>query len=458
MNYLDFLKSKELIVKNTGFEISRSLLNPMLFDFQKDIVKWALLRGKAAIFADCGLGKTPMQLDWAINIWKRTKRPVLIVAPLAVSKQTKQEGKKFGVSVNICNNDRDISKGINITNYEKLHKFDASIFSGVVIDESSILKNFTGIRRNEIMQAFSRTQYKLACTATPAPNDYEELGNHCQFLNVMTRMEMLAMFFINDTSKTGNWRLKGHVKDNIFWKWLSTWAVMLSKPSDLGYEDNNFLLPDIQYYEHMIKSNEKPKKSFFSSYARDLNERRKIRKDTIKLRCNEAAKIINSSDDLWVIWCGLNEEGDILVSLIDNAIQVAGRHSDEVKESRMFNFSVGKIPRIVTKPKIAGLGMNWQVCHNAAFVGLSDSWEQFYQAVRRIWRFGQISKVNIHIFLEEREGSVLSNIKRKDKQAKEMINNMIIYMSDLVKNELNKSNKQVINYKPNILMEIPKWI
>jgi len=331
--------------------------------------------------------------------------------------------------------------------------------NGILVHNSSILKNFSGIRRNEIIDAFKNTPYKLACTATPSPNDYMELGNHSEFLNILTRSEMLSMFFINDTGHTGHWRLKGYVKDNIFWQWMASWAIMITKPSDIGYANKGFNLPDITYHEHIIKTKVKPKHGFgLIKTNQTLNDRRKIRKETIEIRCKEAADAINSTNDRWVIWCNLNDEGDQLVKYIEEAIQVAGRHDNELKEKRMLDFAQGKIKRIVTKPKIAGLGMNWQICHKAAFIGLSDSWEQFYQAVRRIWRFGQTDKVEIHIILEEREQVVLENIKRKENQARKMIDNMVLYMRDLTNAELKQTQKETADYYPTIPMELPEWI
>jgi len=459
--YQQFLENKYISrgSESSGFDVKLSSLNKMLFDWQKVIDRWSLFKGRSAIFADCGLGKTPMQLEWANQICSRIKdSSVLILAPLAVSEQTRREGEKFGIEVNVCQSSSDVVSGINITNYEKLHKFDPPVFSGIVLDESSILKNFSGTRRNEIIDFSKYIPYRLACTATPSPNDYMELGNHSEFLDVMTRSEMLAMFFVNDSGDTGKWRLKGHVKDNVFWKWMSTWAVMLNKPSDIGYEDGKFILPEINYYEHIIKSDAKPKRGFFVQQASDLNERRKVRKETIEKRCSVAADLINSTDDMWVVWCNLNEEGDTLEKKIDDIVQVAGRHTDEQKASRMLGFANGDIKRIVTKPKIAGFGMNWQICSKAAFVGLSDSWEQFYQAIRRIWRFGQEKNVEVHIFIEEREGSVLDNIKRKDKQAREMTEAMVNNMKDLVKKQLQETKREFVDYNPNVDMKLPDWL
>ncbi len=457
-NYKAFLKEKEITDKSSGFIISKNKLNSQLFNWQKELVKWTINRGRSALFADCGLGKTPMQLSWANQIHIKEKEPILILAPLAVSEQTVFEGEKFNIKVNKIKNNNDIKNGINITNYEKLHKFNTDKFCGIILDESSILKNFSGSIRNQIIDTFINTPYKLACTATPSPNDYMELGNHSEFLNVMTRSEMLSMFFINDSGDTGKWRLKGHVEKNIFWKWLSSWAIMLSKPSDLGYNDDEFILPEIEYNEIILSSKVKPNGMFFLDTAKTLNERRQVRKDTINNRCEIAANLANTNDEKWVFWCNLNDEGTTLTKYVNNAVEVAGRHSNEIKSKRMLSFAKGNIDRLVTKPKIAGLGMNWQICNNAVFVGLSDSWEQFYQAVRRVWRFGQKKKVNIYIIIEEREGSVLENIKRKDTQAQLMIKNMIEYTKELTKKELTQMKKTKTEYNPKIKMELPKWM
>jgi len=456
--YKEFLETKQIVDQKSGFQISLSELNSALFDWQKVITQWSIHRGRAALFESCGLGKTLQQLEWANQTHKKEKEPVLILAPLAVSEQTCGEGEKFDIKVNLCTSHSDVCNGINITNYEKLHKFDLNKFIGVVLDESGILKNFAGTTRNEIINAFQTTPYRLACTATPAPNDYIELGNHSEFLGVMTRSEMLATFFINDTKDTGTWRLKGHVKDNIFWKWVSSWAVMISKPSDIGFEDKDFLLPDIEYHEHILKSRVKPKNRLLLMPASDLNERRKVRQETVEVRSNAASNLINKTKDSWVCWCNLNAESAAMTKKIDGAIEIAGKHSNATKVDRMLGFAAGDIKRIITKPKIAGLGVNWQICNKAAFIGLNDSWEQFYQAVRRIWRFGQKKKVEIHIFIEEREGGVLKNIQRKDKQAQLMLQNMVKHTKDLTKKELKQTKRTFVEYKPEVDMELPKWI
>ncbi|MCP3944033.1 MAG: helicase [Desulfobacteraceae bacterium] len=459
-SYKSFLKTKDLAIVNSGFNIDPHEITNKLFDFQKAIVRWALQKGKAACFLDTGLGKTIVQLEWSRHIHKKEKKPVLVLAPLAVAEQTIEEGLKFGIKVNLCHSHDDVINGINITNYEKLHKFNVRDFIGVVLDESSCLKHFESKYRTLIIDSFIHTKYKLACTATPAPNDFVELGNHAEFLNIMTRPEMLAMFFINDTSKTGTWRLKGHVKDNLFWKWMSSWAVMIAKPSDIGFEDHNFILPKIHYIEHIIKTDKKPNDGYlFPQMASDLNERRKIRKETIKDRCKLAKEIIDDSNgDSFVVWCGLNDESKFLHSIINDSVEITGSQSNDIKIKSILDFAHGRTKKVITKSKITGFGVNWQICNNAIFVGLNDSWESLYQSIRRIWRFGQEKETNIHIIIEEREGSVLANLKRKDIQAKQMQENMIIHMSDFMKREVMQTKNEKTEYNPIIKMEVPQWL
>lgn len=461
-DYSVFLHSKEFVDVPSGFDVGLEELNPALFDWQKVLVRWALRRGRAALFEDCGLGKTIQQLEWARHVSSRKGAPVLIFAPLAVAEQTRQEGQRFGIDVTICSSQDDVVDGINITNYEKFHKFDPSVFCGVVVDESSILKSYTGVFRNEIIEKFGSVPYRLACTATPSPNDYMELGNHSEFLGVMTRVEMLSMFFINDTGDTQKWRLKGHVRDNLFWKWLSSWAVMLSRPSDLGYDDNGFILPELRYHEHLLDPPPNSRRKgggLFPIFDQvtGMDERREVRRDTIEVRCRYAADLINGIGGSWVIWCGLNAEGDLLEKLIDGAVQVAGRHPDEVKAERMLDF-VNRGGRLVTKPRIAGHGMNWQVCNRMAFVGLNDSWEDLYQAVRRVWRFGQRKEVDVHIILDRREGSVLSNVRSKDERAVKMVQEMLTHTRDLSRREVRMAGRDFVKYEPTMEIEVPQWL
>ena len=458
MDYHEFLKEKEIADQPNGFDVPISKINPKLFDWQKALVRWCLIRGRSALFASTGLGKTPMQLVWADTVSKKTKGPVLVLAPLAVSEQTQQEGKKFDIDSSVCSSQSDIRQGINITNYEKLHKFDTSRFPGVVWDESSILKSFGSIR-NQVVEAFRNTPYRLSCTATPSPNDWAELGHQSEALGILTYREMLSTFFINDSGDTGKWRLKGHVQDNVFWRWLASWAAVVAMPSNLGFPDDGFRLPPITYHEHIIPATGKLKRrGFFIQEVSDMTDRRRVRRDTLSVRCQAAADLINSTNDIWAVWCNLNPEGEALTKLIDGAVEVAGRHDNETKAQRMLDFANGKIKRIVTKPEIAGWGMNWQVCSKAAFVGLNDSWESLFQAIRRIWRYGQTKPVDIHIFIEEREGPVLANIKRKDAQASEMALAMADQMKDLTKREVLKASKEFDSYCPKKAMEIPVWM
>jgi hypothetical protein len=429
----------------------------MLFDWQRVLVRWALGKGRCAIFADCGLGKTPIQLVWADHVYRHTGIDVLILAPLAVSRQTKREGQKFSVEVNICRGQEDVKPGINIANYERLHRFDASKFGAVVLDESSIMKNFAGKTRNQIIDMFRSTPYKLCCTATPAPNDYPELGSHCEFLGVMTRSEMLSMFFINDTGDTGKWRLKGHVAENKFWEWLCSWAVMIRKPSDIGFDDGEFILPPLNIIEHRVKY-DGPTYSLFVEPARTLTERRQARKESLADRISAASEIIKSSDQIWLVWCNLNAESEGMAASVPGAVEVTGSDSPEHKETSMLAFSGGQIRCLVSKPKIAGFGMNWQNCNNMVFVGLSDSYEQIYQSVRRCWRFGQKKAVNAHIVIGEREGAVVENIKRKERDMAAMFDGMVRHMADIMKQEIRKTEREQTDYNPTVEMKLPKFL
>ena len=438
MEYQEFLKSKELKFEASGFEPSN--LNRHLFDFQKDVTRWACRRGKSAIFLGTGMGKSIIQLEWAHQVHCHTNQNVLILAPLAVSTQTEREGSKFGIHVNICREQSDIQIGINITNYERINKFKTEDFAGIVLDESGILKGVASKTKNEIISKFKNTKYKLACTATPAPNDYIELGNHCDFLDVMTRSEMLAMFFIHDGSDTAKWRLKGHVKENVFWNWMCQWAVMITKPSDLGYDDGAFILPELEFHEHIIKTEKPFHGELFVREAAGLMDRRRARRESLSDRVALAADIINSDDEQWLIWCGLNDESKMLSEKINDSIEVKGSDSVDHKEKSLLGFSTGDVHRLVSKSKIAGWGMNFQICNNMMFVGISDSYEELHQSIRREWRFGQKNKVDVHIVLSEQEGSVLRNIKRKEKDHEKMIEGMVANMKDITKKEIGSSS------------------
>ncbi len=424
-NYADFLTRKATVDPATGLR-DVPALNGQLFDFQRDIVTWGLRRGRAAVFADCGMGKTPMQLEWARHV----PGDVLILAPLAVATQTVREGEKFGITARYCRDDSEVEPGITVANYEMLDHFDPSRFAGVVLDESSILKSYDGKTRTQIIDTFKNTPFRLACTATPAPNDYMELGNHAEFMGVMTRAEMLAMFFVHDGGDTSQWRLKGHAEAE-FWKWLCSWAVMIRKPSDLGYDDAGFVLPEMVVHQVEVRA-EAPTEGFlFPVDALTLQERLQARRDTIEERVAHCAAVVNETAGPFLVWCNLNAESEALARSIPGAVEVKGSDSVEAKERALIGFSQGTVRVLVTKPSIAGFGMNWQHCPNMAFVGLSDSYEQFYQAVRRCWRFGQKQTVNVYVITAETEGAVVANIKRKEADAMKMAENMVEHMHDL---------------------------
>lgn len=620
-NYKTFLENKRVTVHPSGFQ--PDALNAKLFEFQRDIDRWALSRGKAALFEDCGLGKTPQQLEWAHQVAMESKRPVLILAPLAVSKQTEREGAKFDIPVKVVTSDIEIRKGANVyvTNYEKLQHFDPSRFGGVVLDESSILKSFTGATRNLLIEKFAKTPMKLCCTATPAPNDFMELGNHSEFLGVLTRTEMLSTFFVHDGGDTAKWRLKGHAEEE-YWKWICGWAVMIRKPSDLGYSDEGFELPALHLHHHVVEG--KPSEGFlFQVEARTLMERRQARRASLEERVKmcadlvlkyrpcgsqntppiaseKPAPILNTplvdvskghghqkkieptcatgtsatasgsgsttaileisngvdsghetstptiqstgkgakqksksgsngtpasdspngskpsilpltnttecsngrtgnalsaehqtpgesgdysastatsvldtsemfpnvlrgplatSDDQWIIWCGLNDEQDAIAKLCgDQCVSIYGSLSDVEKESRLDKWLKREKRILITKASIFGFGLNFQQCSNVVFLGLDDSYETYYQAIRRCWRYGQKNPVNCHIITSESEGAVVKNIERKEKDATrmavEMAKHMSVYSTEMVHGTVRTANE----YKASRPMALPEWI
>ena len=438
VRYREFLKKKEIVSTPCGIEPKE--LSAKLFDFQRDIVRWALRRGRAAIFADCGMGKTPMQLEWARHIPGK----VLILAPLAVAEQTVREGKKFGIEVKYQRHGSDGEK-ITVTNYEMMQNFNVDDYEGIVLDESSILKAQDGKTRTAIIDAFSKTNYRLACTATPAPNDYMELGNHAEFLGIMTVQEMLSMFFVHDGGETEKWRLKGHAQ-SVFWKWMASWSVMVKKPSDLGYDDKKFILPALNLQEHIVRSTVSSE-FLFPMPASTLQERIRVRRDSTEDRVSELVKIVKRTSGQWLIWCNLNTESQKITAAIKNAIEVTGSYTPEFKAQSIVDFADGKIRVLISKPSIIGFGVNLQNCHNVAFLGLSDSYEQFYQAVRRCWRFGQKLPVDCHIVIADTEGAVLANIKRKETDAERMAQNMVEHMKNLTKSEIKGAERSVADYK-----------
>ena len=454
MNYEEFLKSKEYSYKNTGFDISVDELNSNMFDFQKAIVRWALKKGRCALFLDTGLGKTICQLEFANQVCKHENGKALIVAPLAVSKQTKQEGKKFDINVNICRTQEDVKDGINITNYEMLSHFNADEFICIVLDESSILKSFMGKVSTEIIDTFRFTKYKLACTATPSPNDYQELGTHSEFLNVMNRTEMLATFFIND-AKEGQWRMKHHAESK-FWEWLTTWAMVVKNPADLGFDGTLYNLPKLNI-EHIIVKSDADKGSLIAKTASTLSERRQARKESMIDRVEEVKRLVKDMESC-LVWVDYNDESELITKSIDGIVEVKGADSDEHKEKSMIGFANGNIKYLVSKPSICGFGMNFQKCHNMIFCGLSDSYEKFYQAIRRCYRFGQSEEVNVYVIISQKELSVLNNIQRKQAQHERMTENMVSRTAEILKNEIHETMRMTEDYIANDIVKIPKWI
>jgi len=450
--YERFLRGKAKMDDPSGL-VDVPDLSDHLFAFQSDIVRWALRRGRAAIFADCGMGKTPMQLEWAYRVPGR----VIIAAPLAVAGQTVREAEKFGIpGVKYLREDDGLAE-IVVTNYEMLDRFDPDAFEGVVLDESSILKSYTGKFRNQLVDDWGRVRFRLAATATPAPNDFMELGNHSEFLGVLTRVEMLAQYFVHDGGETQKWRLKGHAEEP-FWKWLCSWAVMIRKPSDLGYEDGDFVLPGLRMHEHRVTSKDTSEGMLFAMEAQTLIERRQARKASVDARVNRVAELVNDSADPWLVWCDLNSESEALCSAIDDAVEVRGSDEMEVKEARLRGFTEGKHRVLVTKPSIAGWGMNWQHCAHMAFTGLSDSYEQFYQAVRRCWRFGQTREVHCHVVTADTEGAVVANIRRKEESADQMAQMMVSHMSELSREVLADVSLEDRDYRPAVEMSMPDFL
>lgn len=433
MDYETFVKQKRRIEVATGHNPGD--LNEHLFDFQHAIVTWAVRRGRAAIFADTGLGKTLMQLSWADEVASHTGGVVLILAPLAVSEQTIEQGSTFGIEVRrVPNGSTPDSPGVWITNYERMDHIDFDSLHGLVLDESSILKSHDGKTRQRIINAAQRIPYRLSCTATPSPNDFEELGNQCEFLGVMTRTEMLATYFVNDTGDTGTWILKGWGQSR-FWEWMGSWSVVLRNPSDIGFDGSRYILPAPEYIEHVVETEQSG--DLFAKPAQTLTERRKAQRVSIEARCKALADVVNADQsEPWLIWCHLNDEAEMLQQLIPGSVNVQGSDKPEDKAARMLDFSRGNLRVLISKPKICGFGMNWQHCARMAFVGLDDSFEKFYQAVRRCYRFGQKRNVLVHLFTAENEGQILQNLKRKELQHHEMSEKMIAHMKDIMNTEL----------------------
>ncbi|KKM16425.1 hypothetical protein LCGC14_1685990 [marine sediment metagenome] len=458
MDYQDFLKSKTLKYDAMGFEVSVDDLNPMLFDWQKVLVRWALQKGRGALFEDCGLGKTIQQLDWAQKIVERENKPVLILTPLAVSHQTVKEGEKFGIECK-RSSEGQVNSNIVITNYERIHYFNPNDFIGVICDESSAIKAFDGKRRKQVTRFMAKAKYRLLCTATAAPNDYIELGTGSEALGEMSQSEMLAMFFKSSDNarhtlfKDGDfwnrnkWFFKAH-SEIPFWRWVCSWARSVRKPSDLGYDDGPFLLPELRIKQHVVKTDYLVPGQLFPVIAQTLREQREERKATIKERCEKVVELIDHNNPV-VVWCQYNAEGDLLEKMIPGSVQVAGKDSDQDKEGRLIDFTLGNIRVLVTKPKIGAWGLNWQHCGHQTFFP-SHSFEQFYQATRRSWRFGRTKPVDIDIIATEGEAGVTANLKNKQAKADKMFKSLVREMNNALK--VNRPSPHIND------MEVPAWL
>jgi len=454
MDYAGFLDNKMNIDLNSGFDCV--FMPDFLFDFQKALVEWSVRKGRDAIFADCGLGKTNIELVWAENVTRKKNGKVLVLTPLAVAAQFKEESEKFGLDVR-RSTDGTAHNGITITNYEKLHLFNPNDFVGCVCDESSILKNFDGKRKKMITQFMRKMEFRALATATAAPNDYIELGTSSEALGYLGYMDMLNRFFKNDlnNSATGRfggevikWRFKGHAERH-FWRWVCSWARAVRKPSDLGFDDSRFILPPLRETEHIVNTNTLPDGMLFSVPAHGLKEQRDERRRSIDERCEQAASLVNNTGEPALVWCHLNDEGRLLERLIPDAIQVSGADSDEAKEKKLMAFHHNEARVLITKPKIGAWGLNFQHCNHVVTFP-SHSFEQYYQSIRRCWRFGQKRPVHADIIATEGERGVLANLQRKASQAETMFANLVLEMNK----EMAISRSTQFNKK----QEVPSWL
>lgn len=456
--YEAFLVRKAITDPPTGIPNPPPMPEAM-FPFQNDLTTWALRRGRAALFAGTGLGKSFMELAWADAVSAHTGRPVLLLAPLAVSAQLMREAAKFGVEVRHANSQSDVGCGIVITNYQKLHHFDMSQFGGVILDESSILKSHDGHYRSKLIAECADIPFRLAATATPAPNDYMELGNHAEFLGVMSYSDMMATFFTHDGSETQKWRLKGHA-ESAFWRWMASWAVMLRQPSDLGYADDGYALPPLRQFQHVVGVECEPDIEtglLFPMQARDMRERLSARRASIGSRIAKAIEL-TPNDRPFVWWCNLNAESEALARAIPGAVEIRGSDDEDVKERKLIDFCESRIRVLITKPSLTAWGMNWQHVADTGFLGLNDSFEQIYQAVRRFWRFGQTKPVNAHFIASELEGAVVANIKRKEDDFERMSAAMVLHTADISSRLVRGSEREKGDYQPNAVLRLPHWL
>lgn len=454
MKYESVIEAKSRSIAACGFSAKPSAV---LYPHQSDLVRWACRRGRAAIFADTGLGKGPMLLDWARLVSVHSGGRVLILAPLAVAEQLGREAVRFGVEATVSR--EDTGARITIANYDMLHAFDASAFAGVALDESSILKAFDGRTRDTLIRDFSGTPFRLACTATPAPNDFTELGNHSEFLGIKTRAEMLAEYFVHDGGSTQDWRVKGHAVQP-FWRWVASWGAVIKSPADLGHDASMFALPPLNMHEHVLPTTDHDVRAtgrLFADDATTLSEQRAVRRATLSARATKAAELAAGTEPC-VVWCELNDEATTVASMIDGAVNVQGSDSRDAKADSLMGFASGQHRVLVSKPSIAGFGLNWQHCARMVFVGASHSYEQTYQAIRRCWRFGQKRAVDVHMLRSDIDGAVIANYRRKEADAARMASIMTEYIGEAVRAEVTGNTREWNPYAPRIPQEIPSWL
>jgi superfamily II DNA or RNA helicase len=461
-DYEAFVASKLALPPPTGLVVDEDDLPASLFEFQKALTAWALRRGRAAIFAATGLGKSAMSLSWAKVVASASEGDVLVLAPLAVARQTAREGARIGIDVTVCREANDARPGINVTNYDRLHRFDPKAFTGVVIDEGSCIKHFDSATFKALLEGFSETPWRLSCTATPAPNDWVELGTQAEFLGVCKRTEMLSEFFVHDGGDTQTWRLKGHAK-GAFWRWVASWAALVQHPRDLGpeFDHPGYDLPPLRLHEHLLPVDaDQAKKAglLFVEEAAGLMAQREARRVSIDARVAACAELVNADRERWGVWCDLNAESLALAKAIPDAVEVTGSMDVDSKEAALEAFIDGKHRVLDSKGSICGFGVNLQFCHKVAFVGVSHSWETWFQTIRRFWRFGQTEPVDVHIFASEAEGAVVANLKRKDEAAREMALALAAETREAVRSEVLGATRTVDAYDPKTPMTVPDWV
>ncbi len=456
-SYVDFLKSKEIVDRRTGIEINLDRLNKRMRMDQSLVTRWLLARGCAGDYKDTGLGKTFDLLEWSRIVHEETNKKVLILSPIAVAQQHRREGLKFGIDVTVCKDQDDVKGGINITNYQRLHKFNKHEFVAVAADEASSFKDHSSATFSDICEFVKGIPFRLALSATPAPNSHCELGCQAEFLGIMSQGEMRATWFEHDGKDTSQYHLKPWGRES-FWKWLASWCVYIRKPSDIGCPNTGFDLPPLKYHKHIIRTAPASAGFLFAMPAKNLSDQRAVKRATIDERCANAADLVNASNNSVVTWCELNDEGDMLADAIKDSVQVSGADSIDRKEEILVAFTEGRIGRLITKPSICSQGLNWQHVSEQHFVNVSHSAEKQYQAVRRSYRFGQESQVDVHLHMSEQEMPILENVERKQAESDLMASEMVKYMTNAMKENMMCAKHETENYTPTERIKIPSWL